>query len=194
MTGLHIFFLVYLAGVAAVTLYRLPGNMRRAAEHVANGHSSSDVLPVFIVLVCAIAGGIFWPWNLLMWARWRLAVRRRALSNAKLMAMLREALDKPLPPIVSCKNVEHHRGNSCPRCGCMAYCDDCASCESCQFEAPWANNFDPWYATRFPHDAPPAEHMCGFCGGVTVHTRFCSATRKAVYRSVVTLTAKESDT
>lgn len=186
MTILKHVLLVYLMGVAIVTLYWIPGNMRRASEHVRRGESNGHFLPVFVSLVSAVAGGIFWPWNLFGWVRWRLAERRRVRFNAELIAILRKAVAEPRRPKPPCADEQHDRSNPCPRCRQPAYCDDCASCDSCRFAAPWANDFDPWGACRHASKAPPAATRCGHCGGVPIHTRFCSATQKAVDRSIVT--------
>lgn len=69
------------------------------------------------------------------------------------------------------KIIGHARGQKCPRCKKMKYCDDCACCEKCGFGAPWLENaWRPW-----PEKMP----ACLECGTSTAHTRKCSVTIKA---------------
>lgn len=68
--------------------------------------------------------------------------------------------------------VKHERGQVCPRCGRLAFCDDCGICESCAFAPPEVSLPEPPHSQSNP--------ACRECGGTVLHQRTCSVTKRAL--------------
>ena len=60
----------------------------------------------------------------------------------------------------------HNQNARCPRCKADSYCEDCAMCKRCAFEAP---------LVRQPCD-PSQPKRCPNCNQTAVHARLCPVT------------------
>ncbi len=196
---LRVIVSLYVAG-SCLALVReavmLPSGIRYA--HDTHGFRGADwgwfaigVLAVFVRIA------LLWPWDAARYGHAYLAMQRRRRRALKILREPPTTFDaeghpvllvgSPTPP-PRCEDPLHERG-PCPRCLEPHYCDGCAQCDDCMFQAPWANNKEPSgpfrYYPTFPLEGPLPR--CGFCGGSPIHTRFCSVTALAVHRSTDTL-------